>query len=165
MVFKPVYNPGTAAINTDNTQKIVRDWLETNWNVTGIPANKVDFDFLGEQYSWEGKTTVISTYPDPPKRADFEVSPNSKDINQRIIVDIWVNDVNAFANGKWPDNTVKIMKWIEEFVDSNPGGLQGAGIDVVEYESHNYVQFGSTSVKNWFHTNVFLMLHYLLVKT
>lgn len=165
MSFKPVYNPNTAAINEDIPARIVRDWIHTNWAVPGIPENKVDWAFLGEQYSWEGKTWVISAYSDPPKRNDFEVSPNSKEIKQRVIIDIWVNDLNAFTSGIWPQSIVKIMKWIQNFVDMNPTGLQSAGIGVVEYETENFIEFGSTSKKNWFHCNVMCNLEWLLVRS
>lgn len=165
--FKPVYNPTTAAINSDIPARIVRDWIKTNWDATatGIVSTKIDWAFLGEQYSWEGKTYVISAYSDPPRRKDFEISPNSKEIQQRVIVDIWVMDLNAFVSGKWPESIVKIMKWLQDYIDTNPQGLQGAGIDLVEYESENFIEFGSTSKKNWFHCNVMCNLQWLLVRS
>lgn len=165
MSFKPVYNADAAQINTDIPARIVRDWIQTNWAVVGIPANKVDWAFLGEQYSWEGKTFVISAYSDPPQRKDAEISPNSKEIRQRVILDIWVMDLNAFVSGKWPDSIVKIMKWLQNYIDMNPSGLQNYGIGVVEYETENFVEFGSTSKKNWFHANVMLNLEWFLVRS
>lgn len=164
MSFKPVYNNNGAAINTDIEANIVREWIKANWAVPDIPVGKVDFAFLNDQMQWEGKSWVLNFYSDPPRKADFEVSPNSKEYRTRVIIDVWVNDEPSYTNGIISPALIKIHKWLEQFIDLNPTGLRSQGIGQVDSESYNFIPFTSNDDIFWFHYNHFVLLHYLLVK-
>lgn len=164
MSFRPVYNNDNAAINTDIESNVVKNWIEANWDDTIIPSIKVDFSFLHDQRTWEGKDVVIRFYQDPPFKADFEVSPNSKEYSTRVIVDLWVNDENSYTNGFISPLLIAIHRWLTNFLDMNPRGLRNDGIGQVESETYNFIPFGPNDDINWFHYNHFVRCHYLTVK-
>jgi hypothetical protein len=164
MSFKPVYNNNAAQINTDEEANIVRTWIKANWAVPGILDSDVDFEFIHEDRNWEGKMYVINFYCDPPTRRNFEVSPNSKEVSIRCMIDVWVNDPAAYTAGTRSPDEVKIHKWLENFIDSNPGGLEPYGIGLVEIENYRFIPFGPQDDANWFHYVCQVMLTYLLVK-
>lgn len=165
--FKPVHgDPNTAAIRTNDESNIVRAWLKANWAVSGLNVSKVDFEFIHEDRGWEGKDYVLNFYSEPISMVDFEVSPNSKEYKTRVMVDIWVNDSVAYAQGIISPYLISIEKWIIDFVNLNPLGLNPDGISVVECENQGrYHQFGPSDDANWYHFTIPLIVWYVTVKS
>lgn len=164
--FKPVHgNPNTAAIRTDDPSNIVRNWIKTNWAVSGIAANLVDFEFIHQDKQWEGKDYVLNFYSEPISMVDFEVSPQAKEYRTRVMVDIWVNDADSYAKGIISPDLIKIYLWIIDYVNVNPLGLNSAGISSIECENQGrYFQFGPSDDANWYHYALPLIAWYVMTK-
>lgn len=160
-----ISSPPSAEIETNTEAKILLAWLKANWDLTGVPSIRID---------WNGhpsrtvKDTTVNVYRIISNVYDKTVGSHAYKYDVPVIVDVYVRDAKAVGLRDTPSpRIVKMEIYIMNLINVNRKALQSKGIKDMVATSVRYVdepQDQTSGRSVWFHMQIQVRMVYYLFR-
>lgn len=111
-----------AETNSKDTGRIIEEFIQEKWNVTGIASTDVKWGWRGDMILQSNKSITLRCYPFFSNMVKLTLNGSRTEITDSVMVDVYVANNNLINNdiGRDP-KAVKIAKFLNDLFLINQG--------------------------------------------